>query len=279
MKSVSMRKVGFRAGLKWLPMSAELLFSGLGPLLGVASLWLLISLVASLIPLLGQLVLMVLTPMLTAGLMVAFDQVRNGNRPAPSTLFAGWINRERRMALLALGLWSLAGTLVAAAVLVSWLSAQLDSATLEAGLNNPEALAEALRETSLGGGIILSLTIFLLVIASLFFAVPLVMFGGFKAMAAIRFSIAACLRNLFAMIGLLLAVIVLAMGLGLILGVVVSFTSLALGQLGAMVGQLIFLIATLFVQVLLAGVQYVGFSQVCGWTQGPDDDAEDRLEA
>ncbi len=279
MKTISLRKVGFRDGLKWLPVSAELLFSSPGPLLGVASLWLLISLLASLIPLLGQLVLVVLTPLLTAGLMVAFDQVRNAIRPPPSTLFAGWMNRQRRPSLLALGIWSLAGSLVAAAVLVGWLSAQIDPATLEAGLNNPEALAEALRETSLGGGILLALTIFLLVIASLFFAVPLVMFGQVRAMAAIRFSILACLHNLLAMIGLLLAVIALALGLGLILGVVVSFTSLALGQAGAVVGQLIFLIATLFVQVLLAGVQYVAFSQVCGWAPGSGDEPDDHLEA
>lgn len=279
MKTVPIHKVGFRAGLKWLPVTAELLFSGPGPMMAVASLWLLISLVASLIPLIGQLVLMILAPMLTAGLMVAFDQLRNGNRPAPSTLFAGWVNPGRRLALLGLGIWSLTGTLVAAAILVGWLGTQIDPATLEAGLNDPEALAEALRNTSFGGGIVLALGIFLLVIASLFFAVPLVMFAGAPAMAAIKFSLAACLRNLPAMIGLLLAVMILAMGLGLILGIVVSFVSLALGQLGAMVAQLVFLIATLFFQVLLAGVQYVAFSQVCGWTSTPTEQPDDRFEA
>ncbi len=279
MKSIPIHKVGFRAGLKWLPVTAELLFSGLGPLMAVASLWLLISLVASLIPLIGQLALMVLAPMLTAGLMVAFDRLRTGNRPAPSTLFVGWVNPGKRLALLGLGMWSLTGTLVAAAVLVGWLGAQIDPATLEAGLKDPEALAQALRDTSFGGGIVLALAIFLLVIASLFFAVPLVMFAGVPAMAAIRFSMAACLRNLPAMIGLLLAVMILAMGLGLILGVVVSFLSLALGQLGSMVSQLVFLVATLFFQILLAGVQYVAFSQVCGWTSTHTEQPDDRFEA
>jgi len=40
------RKTGFRRGLGWLPATAELLFSAIAPLAGVAALWLLISMIA-----------------------------------------------------------------------------------------------------------------------------------------------------------------------------------------------------------------------------------------
>lgn len=264
----------FRSGLRWLPSGAELLAGHWRPLLGVASLWLLVSLLASLIPILGQLTLIVLTPLLTAGLLAAFDRSISGNQVRPAMLFAAWSSPRRRATLLGLGLISLSGTFLSAMIFAAWLTSQIDPSTLESVMNDPEALARALQDASLGGGIVLALLLFLVVLAGLFFAVPLVMFGGVSLLPALRYSYRACLSNLGAMFGLLAAVAGFGIALGFLMVLVISLLSLALGTAGQFIAQLITVAATLFAQVVLTGTQYVAFCDLSGWTAGPDSDDE-----
>ncbi|OAB62535.1 hypothetical protein AY599_01740 [Leptolyngbya valderiana BDU 20041] len=271
MSTPPLHRVGFREGLRWLPTGAELLARHLRPLLGVASLWLLISLLASLVPGLGQIILMVLTPLLTAGLLSAFDRARAGAEVRPGQLFAPWQDPNRRKTLVGLGFISLAGTFFAAMAFAAWLSAQVDPAALEASLDDPEALAELLRGASLGGGIVLAALIFLAVVAGLFFAVPMAQFGRIGALESLRYSYRAVLSSLPAMIALLLTIVGFALALGFVTLLVVSLVTLALGPAGQFIGQLVLVAATLFVQVVLSGTQYVAFCAVSGWTPGPDD--------
>ncbi|MEN1728306.1 MAG: BPSS1780 family membrane protein [Pseudomonadota bacterium] len=272
MSTPPQHKVGFRAGLSWLPTGAELLAKHWRPLLGVASLWLLISLLASLVPVVGQLTLMVLTPLLTAGLLAAFDQTRAGHvEVRPGTLFAGWNPPERRLSLIVLGIVSLLGTFLAALVFVGVLTSQIEPALLEANLEDPEALAALLSESSLGSGLFFAILLFLLILAGLFFAVPMVMFGRLGVGAALGYSYRACFGNIGAMVGLLLALIAFGLALGFVLLLSISTLGLALGTAGQFLGQLIMVAATLFTQIVLTGAQYVAFCQVSGWTPGPDE--------
>lgn len=280
MSGPTLRRVGFRTGLAWLPAGAERLAANIRPLLGVASLWLLVSLLASLIPLLGQLTLMVLTPLLTAGLMLAFDRLGVGAAITPGMLFAAWSDPGRRGSLIGLGVVSLAGTVLAALLFVGWLTAQIDPALLEANLDNPQALAELLSGQSFGPGLLMAMSLFLFIMACLFFAVPLVMFGGLPMGRSITASLTACLQNLTAMLGLLLATIALGMAMGIILAIVLPFLSLALGQFGAFLAQLVMMAATLFVQLVLTGAQYQAFRDVWGWEPRPDSGpGDDQLLA
>ena len=273
-------KRGFRSGLSWLPAGAELLSGHWRPLLGVSSLWLLVSLLASLIPVLGQLTLMVLTPLLTAGLLAAFDRSISGAAVRPTTLFAAWSQSDQRATLLGLGVISLAGTFLSAMVFVVWLTSQIDPSTLEAALNDPEALAQALQGTALGGGIVFALLLFLVVLAGLFFAVPLVMFGRVSLMPALRYSYRACLANFGAMMGLLLGLVGFGIALGFIMVLIISILNLALGAAGQFISQLVMVVATLFAQVILTGTQYAAFCDLSGWTPGPNTPASnDELVA
>jgi hypothetical protein len=147
------QSVGFAAGLRWLPAGAELLFSALGPMAGVASLWLLVSLIAMVIPVIGQIVLVLLTPLLTAGVLAAFDTVRGGSRPLPTVLFAGWRDPVRRRTLLVIGAFSLAGSMLAAMILIGWIGNQLGQDELEAAMRSQETLIQALSGVSIGGGL------------------------------------------------------------------------------------------------------------------------------
>jgi hypothetical protein len=277
------RAAGFGAGLRWLPAGAELLFSGLGPLAGIASLWLLVSLVAVVIPVIGQLFLVLFTPLFTAGVLIAFDQVRQQKAPAPFTLFAAWKDLRKRSGLLLIGAWSIFGSMLAATILVAWMGSQLSESELEAAMTSPEALAQALTGVSIGGGLLIALAVFSLVLAAIYFSIPLIAFGNWPAVSALLTSVKALVINWAAFIGFVLVFFAVAAATGLILVLMVTVTSLALGQFGVIVGQVLFLVATMFIQMLMAGAQYVAFCQVFGWTPETDNgegtEPEDHLVA
>lgn len=272
-QSYNIHRASFRQGLSWLPASAEMMRSGFRPLLGIAALWLLVSLIG-LIPLIGQLIIVIITPMLTAGVLLAFDRLGEQRIPQPTTLFAGWHDPLRRNSLLTLGLFMLGGAMAAALILFSWLGGQMGQEQLQALLRqeSPEAVAQALSNVSIGGGLLLATLVMGLVLAGLYFSVALVMFGKAPALQAFLVSIKAVLVNWVAFVGYLLALFAIALGFGFILLLVTGLLTLALGAIGAFITQIVTLLAFMLFQILMAGAQYLAFSQVFGWSPGLEDD-------
>ena len=269
---VDMRRVRFKRGLRWLPAGAELLFANPAPLAGVAALWLLVSLIA-IVPLVGQGLLAVLTPLLTAGVLKACADIAAGRRPVPTTLFAAWSDPQKRGALLLVGLWGILGSVIAISILAVWLGAQLEPEQLEAAMASPEALAAVLADTAIGGGLILAALTMAMVMASMYFAIPLIMFGRTPVMASLLTSIRAVLHNFTAFLGLGIAVVLFVVALGLIMLVLASVLGIALGQFGAMLIQVLFLLMTMFIQMVMAATQYVAFRDVF---ELPGDGEDDR---
>jgi len=271
------QSVGFKAGLNWLPASAEWMRRGFRALFGVAGLWLGISLVA-IIPLVGQTVLALITPLLTAGVMLAFDQLGEGKQPAPGTLVAAWRDPFRRSKLLSLGIFAMLGGLVAAMVLVSWLSSQVGADALEAAVQSPEAMAQTMAGDSLGGGLLGSGLVMVIVLAGLFFAIPLVMFGRASTLTALATSLRAIARNWLAFVGFAIGAFAVAAGVLVMLLIISSVLTLALGNLGSLMVQVLMLIAMMLFQVLMAGAQYLAFCQIFGWSPGLEDTPDDEGE-
>lgn len=255
------RRVGFSRGLRWLPAGAELLVSGPGPLAGVAALWLLISLIA-VIPVIGQAFLALITPLLTAGVLTAYAQIAAGQRPSPTTLLAGWQDTRRRGALLLVGLWGICGSLIAVSVLAAWLGTQLTPEQLEAAMASPEAMMGAMEQISLGGGLFAAALILALVLASMYFAIPLIMFAGTAVVASLLASLKAAFANWAAFLGFGIAATALLLGLGLIMVLLLFVLGLAFGQAGQMLGQVLFLLMTMFIQMIMAAAQYVAFRDI-----------------
>lgn len=258
---VRLRRVRFGRGLRWLPAGAELLFSSPGAMAGVAALWLMVSLIA-VVPIIGQGLLAVLTPLLTAGVLKACADASAGKRPAPTTLFSAWRDPQRRAGLLLVGLWGILGSVIAVSILALWLGAQLEPEQLEAAMSSPETLAGTLADTSIGGGLILAALVMTVVMASMYFAIPLVMFARAPVMSSLMTSIRAVLSNFTAFLGLGIAVLLFVLALGVIMGVLVSVFNLALGGAGAMLSQVLFLLMTMFVQMVMAATQYVAFRDI-----------------
>lgn len=273
-QTYTIHRASFRQGLSWLPASAEMMRGGFRPLLLIAAIWLALSLI-SFIPLIGQVIIVILTPLITAGVLLAFDRLGEGRWPEPTILFAGWRDPQRRNSLLSLGLFMFTGALSAAVILFGWLGSQLSQEELQAlsQENSPEALAEALVGVSIGPGLFLAAVVMGLVLSGLYFSIALVMFGRAPAFGAFVTSIKAVFSNLPAFLGYLLSLIAIGLGVAIILVLVTGFFNLALGSAGAFLSQLMVLMVMMLFQVLLAGAQYLAFAQIFGWSPGLDDEA------
>lgn len=270
MSAPDYRKPGFAAGLRWLPAAAELLFSSFGPLAGLAALWLLVSMIA-VIPIIGQLAMMLITPLLTAGAIAAFAQVSAGRRPAPTVLFAAWGRPDLRNRLFALGAFGLLGSVAVLLVVASWLGTQVTPEEIQDAQQSAEAMARMLEQISIGPMLLVALGILAVVMAAMYFAIPLVMFRDIGTAAALAASLRAVIANWSAFLGFGLAAIVMVIALGFVFGVVTFTLSLAMGTAAQMISQVIFMLAAMLVQVLMAGTQWIAYADVFGSPGGGQD--------
>lgn len=261
-------KLGFGDGISWLSRGADLMTKGGRPLIGVATLLLLISLVQWL-PVFGPFLLILISPLLTAGLITVFRVVDEANPPMPMMLFAGWRDPATRMRLFLLGLWLLFGMIAAFAALALWLMPQMDTELFNQAMQDPEAIAanpEALFRLFEGvnvfGGVLIALVIFFIVLGGLYFAVPLVLFWQWPVFSSLLWSLRAMLVNWLAFLGFGLVLAAVFLAAGFVFSLVVGILGLALGSLGQLIGQAVVLIASLFIQLLMAATQWTAFSQV-----------------
>lgn len=271
---IDIRRAGFARGLRWVVASAGLLAAGFRSLAAVAGLWLLVSMV-QLVPLIGPPLLAVMTPLLTAGLLTAFDQVAAGRHPRPGVLFAGWQDPRSRLGLLVIGLWLVVGMMLAIMVLASWLGGQLEAGELERAMDNPEALMQLLGGLDMGGGLLVAALIMTVILATIYFGIPLVMFWTWPPLAALMLSLRAVVINWAAFLGFGVAVLALGMAVIVVMTVVILPVSVALGQAGMFIGQILAILAALFVQVVMAGAQYLAFRDVFGDTREREDSDPD----
>ena len=104
-----------KTGRTWVLDGFRLLRRAPLPLLALTFIYLLVLMVATLIPLIGPFAPMMLTPALAVGVMHAVRTAEHGDLPTPQMLFAGFRASAGRAwrALLALGVINAASTLVA----------------------------------------------------------------------------------------------------------------------------------------------------------------------
>lgn len=278
MSAPAPRKPGFGSGLRWLPAAAEMLFSNFGPLSGLAALWLLVSMIA-VIPLIGQLTMMLITPLLTAGAIAAFAQTTSGKRPAPTVLFAAWHRPALRRQLLGIGLFGIFGSFLALLVVSSWLGSQVSPEQIQAAQSSPQAMGELLSQVRFSPLLLIAPVILAAVMSAMYFAIPLVMFRDIGIASALSTSLRAIVSNWAAFLGFGVVAIALLAALGFILGLVLFIVGLALGPAAPMVGQILILLTAMIVQVLMAGTQWVAFADVFGAPGGGSSEDAAQLLA
>ncbi len=177
-------------GVAWFTGGWRLFMKNPGVWIVLGVIVLAILFVLALIPLLGQLLMALFTPVLAAGLLHAAREADAGRSLEFVQVFQGFREKERLTPLLALGGVALAGFIlsIVAAMLIGgpgMISAMLSG--------NPEMMRGA--AAGMMVALLAALTVQLLVAMALVYAVPLVMFGNAPASRALTSSFRACLRN------------------------------------------------------------------------------------
>lgn len=191
----------------------------------VVVIFFLISLVLNLIPLLGGVVMAMITPALMAGFLKIAHDIDQGQKVAVGHLFQPIQDRERRVPLLLLGLVALLATVLMAVVVAVFVGSAIQAGGMGEVVQFPLA--------GIGFfGMFVMFLMYLAVFAILAFSIPLVYFRGEELGDAIVASIKGTLTNLgplviFSLIYFVLAFFaMLPFGLGFLVLAPVVFAAL-----------------------------------------------------
>ncbi len=238
---MSYRSVEPGRGIAWLTDAGQLVLKAPAVFLVQA----LILAVISLVPVLGQLVMIVLGPAFLAGMVWSMREADQGRNPEIPQLFEGFTREGKIGALIALCLPAIAGAVLLLVLGVLFLGGALISAAFS-GYDAGAATA-----LGLGGGMLLytllALAVALAIYSLVVFSIPRVMFDGVEPFAAMRESLAASLAN----IGPLLIFSLVFFVAALIVLVVLSLVPV----LGTIV-------AYLLIHAVLAGAVYIAYRDV-----------------
>ena len=202
---MQVNRVDASRGLAWYGIGWQIFKVSPGTWIGLVLVWALVSFLAGMVPLVGPLVLSVLAPALTGGLLYAAREAAEKRAIHISHLFVAFTERRYRRPMLALGVVSLIVGIVATLAVV-----------FAAGSAAGEAIGRALGEALVGAGTIppvggevatsgidlsillacsLAVLVALVAAMALFYAVPLVMFSATRPLDALKSSMRACLVN------------------------------------------------------------------------------------
>ena len=275
-------KRSFGDGFRWVGQGAELMGKGGAPLLTIALVYFLVSLIQWLPGMFGPVLLTIITPLLAAGLITAFRVIDEGEQPQPGMLFAGW-RAGVGSRLLVLGVWLLLGVLLAVGALFLFVSSQFDPELLRQLLENPEALEEnpealfaEVQASSIFLGLVSSFVIFFIVIGGLFFAVPLVHFWERPVGSSLLLSLRAIVGNLSAIIGFIVMMVAILFAWGLMFSLISLIVGLALGPAAELVLQIVMVVGTLFIQLLYSAAQWIAFKQIFAGADPESDMSSDQ---
>jgi len=214
-------------GWGWIVEGWQLFIKAPGVWIVILLIYLAISVVLSLIPLVGMIGYTLLNPVLAGGMLYGAAAQARGETLEIAHLFQGFRDQERMGPLIMLGLFSVGGYLLMFLVLMLFVggSVMTGLALDSAGTDVPN---EAMGGILAGIGLIVMLIVIavgILITMALFYGVPLVMLGRQNAWPALQSSVVACWINVlpllvFGLIYIILAVVAaIPLGFGfLILG-------------------------------------------------------------
>lgn len=201
-------------GWTWITSAWSLFRAAVGTWIGMIVVLLVIFMVLAFIPLIGQIAAMVLTPVFTAGLVIAARDAEQGGNVEFNRLFAGF--KTRFGTLAAVGAIYLGGTI--ALVLVTSIVTGVGMFSVLSGTTTPEQAAR------LGITLLVAMLIFfgllLPLVMGVWFAAPLVVFHDMGAGEAMKASFFGSLKNMlpFLLYGVVLFIAAIIASIPLMLG-------------------------------------------------------------
>ncbi len=222
------RQTSAKQGWQWIVNGFYLFFKA--PLAWVLSCFVLLLIAATLalIPMVGQFFFTLLSPLFLAGLMIGCRALERGEKLEIAYLFAGF--RQNPVPLITVG-----GIYLVGQVLILGVAMMLGGSTLMELLINGKRVDEnELRGVMSGGltAVMVALGLSIPLMMAAWFAPLLVAFKDMPAVAAMKLSFLACIKNIIPLQLYTITMVVLAViaampyGLGFFLLVPVLFASL-----------------------------------------------------
>lgn len=187
-----------------------------------------IAIALAFIPLLGQIAYQLLTPVFSAGLVVACRSLETGGEFELEHIFAGF--KRHFGSLVIVGLLTMLGWIAIFLVFAMFAGFGLLAAMLTGSPDNMMVAAGASATTILLG-ILIGLALAVPLVAAYWFAPALVVMHGMQPIAAMKASFFGCLRNFvpFLVYGIILTIFallaVIPLGLGLLVWAPVAIAS------------------------------------------------------
>lgn len=209
--------VGAGHGWTWLSSGWVLFTREPGLLIAMFITMIGIQLGLSIIPLVGQLASMLLAPAITGGVLYSAQVLDRGEKLEYGHMFQAFKQDGKLGPMVTLGAVSVVLTIVAIIPMAVGMAGIMELA------DNPDLAQNRMAIIgSLSGPIIITATVFAILIMLMFFATPLVMLRNLAVGEALRTSFFACLRNILPLTWYSVIVTVLAivasipLGLGLL---------------------------------------------------------------
>ena len=215
-------------GATWFKCGWELFKQDYGTWLIIFLVFIGLSIVLSFIPVIGSVVLMIISPALLAGFMYAASEMDRDNSINVGYLFQGLKDKQYRNKLLTLGAMYLVAQILIMAIMVTLVGGGAAMVEGVPGQLDPEAMMTS-------GTAVSMLLVFLIgaiIMLGFIYATPLVMLDNMSPVESIKASYSAGFKNIlsllvFAVIYLLLAIVAaIPFGLGFLILIPVSILAL-----------------------------------------------------
>jgi uncharacterized membrane protein len=213
------QRVNAGRGFGWIQEGFSMFLMAPGMWIAITVIYFVLTVLLSVIPFLGSLALMLLMPVLVAGVMLGCRDLEQGEPLQADHLFAGF--KENVGSLVLVGLLYLVGLVLI--VVVVGIAAALGVAGVFAAGMDKEPTAAMIGMWAIGMLVIVGLSLPL--VMAVWFAPALVVFHEQEPLAAMRQSFSGCLKNIlpffvYSVIWMVLSVVAtIPLGLGwLVLG-------------------------------------------------------------
>lgn len=187
------RQVAAGQGWQWVVQGFGLFRKNPLIWLALLSIYLIIVLALSVVPMIGPLVSMLLAPVFSAGFLIGAKALDEGEELELPHLFAGFRTNTAQLITVG-GVYLVGNIVVAGAVMMLGGGSLLSMALLAPAQPDPAMLAGAMGGMMLG--LLAGLALLVPLLMAYWFAPALVVFHNMHAMDAMKLSFAACLRNM-----------------------------------------------------------------------------------
>ena len=221
------KSVNAGQGIEWFKCGWNLFKQDFGTWLIMFILFIVLSIVLSFIPIIGSMLLMLISPALMAGFMYAASEMSQGSSINIAYLFQGFKDKEHRNKLLILGAIYLLAQVIVMAIMVAFIGGNAVMIA-EPGQMDTELIMTSGKAFLM----LLAFLIWVIVMFGFIYAAPLVMFDKLSPVESIKASYSASFKNVlsllvFGLIYLLLAVVAaIPFGLGFLILIPVSILAL-----------------------------------------------------